>query len=72
MAVSPDGSVLYAGNFVNPGSVLVIDTATDTVIDNVSVGDEPTAVVISADGDNIYVLNYLDETVSVISLVPTG
>ena len=72
VAVSPDGSVLYAGNFVNPGSVLVIDTATDTVIDNVSVGDEPTAVVVSADGDNIYVLNYLDETVSVISLVPTG
>lgn len=51
----------------NPGNtVSVIDTATDTVIDTITVGTVPIAVAITPFGKRIYVTNELDNSVSVI------
>jgi YVTN family beta-propeller protein len=72
MAVSPDGSLLYVTNVgSNPsGSVSLIDTATNTVITTVPVGNFPTFVAVSPDGTHLYVVNSFGDTVSVITIGP--
>jgi YVTN family beta-propeller protein len=74
IAVSPDGSQLYVlsrGGSPStcidsvPGTVLVIDTATDSITDSIAVGVRPTDVVFSTDGKTAYVLNN-SNSVSVI------
>ena len=55
----------YVGTFSN-GTVNVIDTATNTVVDTITVGAGPLGVSISPDGDFVYISNFLDETLSVI------
>lgn len=44
----------------------VIDTATNTVIDTITVGGGPVWVAISPDGATLLVTNLSDDTVSVI------
>ena len=44
----------------------VIDTATNTVIATIPVGDTPCGVAVSPDGTRAYVTNLVDDTVSVI------
>lgn len=46
----------------------VIDTASKTVIDTITVGNNPVIVAVSPDGAGLYVTNQTDRTVSVISL----
>ena len=43
-----------------PGDVSVIDTATNTVVATVVVGQGPRAVAITPDGVHAYVTNFLD------------
>jgi DNA-binding beta-propeller fold protein YncE len=43
--------------------VLVIDTATNTVIGTITVGDRPEAVAVSPEGDRIYVTNNFNNNV---------
>ena len=47
-------------------TVSVIDGKTNTVIETISVGDEPIGVAFNANNGDIYVTNDLDDTVSVI------
>jgi YVTN family beta-propeller protein len=47
-------------------NVLVIDTATNTVVATVPVGNRPQGVIVSPDGKHAYVANLYDATVSVI------
>jgi YVTN family beta-propeller protein len=49
-----------------PGEVWAIDTATDTVVGKVTVGQHPAHVVVSPDGRWVYVTNGGDNTVSVV------
>jgi YVTN family beta-propeller protein len=56
MALSPDGSKLYVA-FNGANTLGVIDTATDTLINQIKVGNAPRQVVISADGNTAYVSN---------------
>jgi YVTN family beta-propeller protein/VCBS repeat-containing protein len=74
MAVSPDGRFAYVVNR-SDDTVSVIDTATRTVIDTdpatpvvdaISVGNHPEGVAFSPDGTLAYVVNWSDDTVSVI------
>ena len=53
VAISPDGSLAYVTNQV-AGSVVVVDTLTDTVATSLLVA-EPTGVVFSSDGNRVYV-----------------
>jgi len=65
LATSQDGSFVYV---VNSGSdtVSVIDTATDQVIDTLTVGDCPLRMATS--GNILYVINYRDGNVSMINM----
>ena len=47
-------------------TVSVVDTATNTVVATVAVGDNPTGVAVSPHGSRVYVTNATDDTVSVI------
>ena len=73
-AIWTDGECRCQANFVyvaNPDddNVLVIDTATNTVGQTISVGVFPRAVAVSPDGSTVYVANENDGTVSVIDTV---
>ena len=50
-----------------PARVSVIDTATNTVIATIPVGDNPFGVAVSPDGSKVYVANSNSHTVSVIA-----
>src|SRR5439155_1595039 len=71
-AVHPDGSRLYVatnacrGASCLPGSLFVVDTATNRVTATVPVGRGSLAVAVHPLGTRVYVENYTDETVSVI------
>ena len=57
----------YVTNFTTPGTVSVIDTATNEVIDSpISVGSAPFGVAAAPNGSKVYVTNLETGTVSVI------
>lgn len=65
---SPFGNVVFATDF-SLGEVSVIATATNKVIANVKVGDEPNETAFTPDCQRTFVTNQGDTTVSVIPLV---
>ncbi len=65
LAVSPDGTTLYATRGTS-NAVAVIDTSTDQVTDTIAVDAAPSALALSPDGDTLYVANYGSDDVSVI------
>jgi YVTN family beta-propeller protein/VCBS repeat-containing protein len=68
LVVTPDGKTLYVANF-NSGTVSVISTATNTVVDTIGLGPgtDPQAAAVSPDGSLVYVVNDGTGTVSAIS-----
>jgi len=44
----------------------VIDTATNTVTSTIRVGNQPSKMAVSPDGNCVYVVNFSSSTVSVI------
>src|SRR5690349_1439496 len=66
LAVSPDGSRVYATAApTSAGRVAIIDTTTNKVLDNISIGRSTTGVALSSDGAQLYVSNS-DGTLAVI------
>ena len=61
----PDGTRAYVSNYVD-NTVSVIDTATNTVVATIAVGQTPIGVTITPDGTRTYVANEFSNTVSVI------
>jgi YVTN family beta-propeller protein len=73
MGLTPDGKYLYVPvvNFPSKGSLVVINTATNTVTTPApaaQLGDGPIAVAISPDGKHAYVTDYTDGTLTVIAI----
>lgn len=75
VAITPDGAFVYVTNYndpnniVGPGTVNIINAATNTVIEPViDVEEGPGAIAITPDGVYAYVSNYIDNSVSVIAL----
>lgn len=66
MALTPDGSRLYVTN-VNYGTVTAINTATNTIIATINVGQFPGGICISPDGSKVYVASSGSNSVAVIS-----
>jgi YVTN family beta-propeller protein len=69
VAVSPDGSRVYATNANgtgNGGSVSVIDTSTFGVVRNIEVGSNPHSIVVSRDGTRIYTVRLTGSLLVVI------
>lgn len=79
MVLSPDGSRLYVA-CANSDVISVINTATDEVVEKISVhmekklpfGSGPNALDISVDGKTLYVANGTDNAVGVIKLGHPG
>jgi len=66
IAVSPDEEFAYVSNFME-GTVSVINTSDNSVIDEIPVGSYPVGISVTPDdGLYAYVCNLLDDTVSVI------
>lgn len=55
-------------NGTQRGSLLVIDPLTATPIRSITVGRRPTGMAISDDGSELFVINSVDKTVSVVDL----
>jgi YVTN family beta-propeller protein len=67
IGISPDGRFVLATDFIL-GQVSVISTATNQVIENVTVGTLPNEVSVTPDSTKAFVTNQGDTTVSVISI----
>lgn len=55
-------------NGVNRGAIAVIDPLTGASISSVTVGNRPTGMAVSNDGNELFVINAVDETISVVNL----
>lgn len=64
LAMSPDGTLLYATTYSN---LAVINTATKALVANPAVGLTPLGVAVAPNGSKIYVTNYNSDSVSVIT-----
>lgn len=73
VAVNPSGTRVYVTNACfelalttcsigDPGSVSVINTATNSVIATIPIPYEPTGIAVSPDGTRLYVVNACDQT----------
>jgi YVTN family beta-propeller protein len=49
-------------------TVSILDTVSNVVLSNVTVGNQPVALVASSNGSNAYVANYADSTVTQVNL----
>jgi YVTN family beta-propeller protein len=58
----------YVANY-NANTVSVIDTASNTVVGTIPVGNSPSGVAVAPDGKHAYVANYFGNSVSVIDTV---
>ncbi|HCD7630674.1 TPA: YncE family protein, partial [Citrobacter farmeri] len=67
LALSPDRRTLYATSLVKD-SFSIIDLASNVIAGNIPVGKMPKHMVLSPDGSLAWVLNELDNSISVIEL----
>lgn len=65
-AVHPNGQYAYVTNL--DGTVEVLETATQLLIEPIRVGRQPYAVALSGQGGEAYVANLADDSVSVVDL----
>jgi YVTN family beta-propeller protein len=70
VAVTPDGSRLLVTNF-HDDSLTILTTTDHSVVETLTVGDNPTGVAVAPDGSLAYVANGPDLTVSVVDLTST-
>lgn len=68
VAASPDGQMIYVANYNGglAGSLAVIDTGTDTVIQRINTGNGAWGVAVGSIGEYIYVTNNAGNTVTLI------
>jgi len=67
MAVSPDGQALYVV-CEHSNSLIVVNTKTRKVVDEIKVGKRPHDVAVSPDGRMLYVTNRLADSLTVIDI----
>jgi DNA-binding beta-propeller fold protein YncE len=73
LAVTPNGQYLYVPIYYNgstPGNtVLMLNAVTQEIVGSpITVGNGPSFIAITPNGDDAYVLNQNDETISVINI----
>ena len=73
IAITPNGTIAYVANSINPGLVNIIDLATNlvtgTVVDTAHTLNDPSYIAISPDGTTAYVANSINPgSISIIDL----
>jgi gliding motility-associated-like protein len=70
VCISPDGSKAYIGCSNGSSTVTVINTITNAIISTIHVSSsgESTGITVSPDDKMLYVANYVDGTVSVVTI----
>ena len=68
-ALDPTGSRVYVSSHSNPGTVRMIDVATDAVLATWEVGTKPESVALDAFANRLFVSNRLSDYLSVINLL---
>lgn len=68
LTISPDAARLYITVSDANGKVYVVSTASNTVIDTISVGHTPVSPVVSPDGTTLFVCNRFDNSISMVDL----
>jgi YVTN family beta-propeller protein len=66
VAIGPSGNYAYVTN-TEDGTVSVIERASNTVVQTVTVGPSPIGVATTGDGKFVYVVNHGSNSVSVIA-----
>jgi YVTN family beta-propeller protein/autotransporter-associated beta strand protein len=66
IAITRDGSKLFAGNIETNSNLYVVNVATNTLLPTLTPGDSPTSIGITPDGTIAYVNNSMSDTVSLI------
>ena len=66
IVITPDGTTAYVPNVVSPGSVGMINLATNAATTKVDVGRNPGSIAITPNGQQVWVVNIGDVTVSII------
>ncbi len=69
VAITGDSKRAYVANYLNPGSIFVIDLTTRTLSATIPGGNQPIQIAMSPDGALGYVTNFAGNTVSVIDLL---
>ena len=69
IAITPDGTTVYV---VNPDadSVAAIDTASATILDEITVGRDPRSLALELDSQRLYVTNQASATLSILATHP--
>lgn len=67
VAINPSGTRLLVANY-NANNVAVVDTASNSTIANIAVGNGPIAIAMSPSGNLAYVANANSNNVSVIDV----
>ena len=69
IAITPDGTTVFV---VNPdsGSVSAIDTASDTKLDEITVGRDPRSLALGPDGQRLYVTSQASATLTMLETQP--
>ena len=67
IAISPDGTKLYVCNYAYTGSLSVINTASNTIVAFLNIGQYPAGIAVTPDGTKVYVANRGSNTISVIN-----
>jgi YVTN family beta-propeller protein len=67
MVFTPNGGSLFVTTYASGGPVYVISTATNSVLDTVTVGFSNHGIAVTPDGSQVYVANFDSGTISIIS-----
>ncbi len=65
--ISPNGEILYVAEYSTPGKLHLLQTNNGKVKHSIIVGDYPTDVCISHDGNKIWVANRFSNDISVVN-----
>jgi YVTN family beta-propeller protein len=68
VAFNRTGTRAYVVSQTEPGTVQVLDTATNRIVDSFTVGSQPRSILLSSDGRLLAVQNYNSTFVSLIDL----
>ena len=67
LGYNPVNENIYVANYFNPANIKLINSATNTLIKNIDVGDFPWDIEHSPSSNRVYVSNLLSDDVSLIS-----